>query len=167
MASASDELGVLDDGVEMGERSQALADPEGDGGYQEQGHCESETLHGDPLLDHDLRTTKIMVISTSFKVEIGRILGMSGPAEGPCYPRGMIRPEQVRSARGLLGWTQEELARESGVSVNSLRGFENGRTDMRSKTLARIERALRRGGVLFLDDGEGSPGGGPGVRLKR
>ena len=92
---------------------------------------------------------------------------MAGTKDTSCYLRGMIRPGQVRSARGLLGWTQARLAQEAGVAVNSIRGFESGKTDMRSKTLARLERALQQGGVVFIEDGAPNPGGGPGVRLKR
>ncbi|MGA7533951.1 MAG: helix-turn-helix transcriptional regulator, partial [Pseudolabrys sp.] len=41
----------------------------------------------------------------------------------------------MRAARGLLGWTQVELAEASGVSEISIKNIERGVTDPRSSTL--------------------------------
>ena len=40
----------------------------------------------------------------------------------------MITPAQCRAARGLLKWTQEELAVRSGVGAPAIINFEGGKT---------------------------------------
>lgn len=73
----------------------------------------------------------------------------------------MITPEQCRGARGLLGWTQKQLAEDAKVGIVTIRQFEARLSVPRRATLEVIERALRDGGVEFIDEN----GGGPGVRL--
>lgn len=58
----------------------------------------------------------------------------------------MITPEASRAARGLLGWTLENLATQSGVSFGTLTRFENGRP-MRESTAAKILEAFAAHGV--------------------
>jgi transcriptional regulator with XRE-family HTH domain len=75
-----------------------------------------------------------------------------------------LTPQQCRAARGLLDWTQEELAERSGVSRSTVRGFENGQHELHRGSAAVIRGALEAAGVILLDaDGEA----GPGVRLRR
>jgi transcriptional regulator with XRE-family HTH domain len=74
-----------------------------------------------------------------------------------------LTPQQCRAARGLLGWTQEELAARAGVSRGTVRGFENGRHELLRGSATVIRGALEAAGVILLDaDGEA----GPGVRLR-
>jgi transcriptional regulator with XRE-family HTH domain len=75
----------------------------------------------------------------------------------------MITREQIRAARGLLGWSQTELATAAGLTVNQIKNIERGALDPRASMLATIEEAFRRNGVIFLDRN----GGGPGVRFQR
>jgi ribosome-binding protein aMBF1 (putative translation factor) len=76
----------------------------------------------------------------------------------------MITPEQVRAARAWLGWMRAQLAAEAGVSAESVRDFEIGRTDPRQSTLGKIEQAFREAGVeLFEEDDQ--RGRGRGVRF--
>jgi len=79
----------------------------------------------------------------------------------------VISPAQVRAARALLQMKQVDLAAASGLSLQAIKNFERGTTDARGTTFQRIERALREAGVVFVDDGEVSASGGPGVRLAR
>jgi transcriptional regulator with XRE-family HTH domain len=73
-----------------------------------------------------------------------------------------LSPEQCRAARGLLDWTQEELAARAGVSRSTVRGFENGQHELHRGSAAVIRGALEAAGVALIDaDGEA----GPGVRL--
>ena len=75
----------------------------------------------------------------------------------------MFAPEQSRAARGLLGWTQEELARHARVGVVTVHQFEAGLSQPRRATLDVVRRAFKSAGVEFIDEN----GGGPGVRLRK
>jgi transcriptional regulator with XRE-family HTH domain len=72
-----------------------------------------------------------------------------------------MNPEQSRAARGLLDWSQAELAARSNLSESTIRDFEKGRRVPAINNLAAIRRALELAGVEFID------GGQPGVRLTR
>jgi DNA-binding XRE family transcriptional regulator len=74
-----------------------------------------------------------------------------------------LSPEQCRAARGLLDWTQEELAEKAKVSRSTIRDFENGRHCLHSSTAESIVEALERGGAMLIPSGEA----GPGVRLQK
>jgi transcriptional regulator with XRE-family HTH domain len=75
----------------------------------------------------------------------------------------MITPAQCRAARGLLNWTQQELADRAEVGVVTVHQFEGGISQPRRATLDVIRRAFEKAGVVFIDEN----GGGPGVRLKQ
>ncbi len=76
-------------------------------------------------------------------------------------PVPMITPEQCRAARGLLAWTQYDLADRAGVGIVTVHQFEAGLSQPRRATGEVIKRAFEQAGVAFIDDN----GGGPGVRL--
>ncbi len=77
----------------------------------------------------------------------------------------MILSNQCRAARGLLGWTQEQLAKNAGVGLSTVRDFELGSRKPISRNRDAILNAFEKAGVIFLADGDIAPGG-PGVRLK-
>ena len=81
-----------------------------------------------------------------------------GPAARP------ITAAQIRGGRGLLGWSQEALAREAHLSVAELASCESGQGAPRYDHMERIARSLGLGGVVLLAEGEVSTGG-PGVRM--
>ena len=68
----------------------------------------------------------------------------------------------MRAARGLIGWSQERLATEAAVGIQTVIGFESGGRRRRKRTLAAIRAALESAGVEFI----ARNGGGPGVRLR-
>jgi transcriptional regulator with XRE-family HTH domain len=72
-----------------------------------------------------------------------------------------MNPDQSRAARGLLDWSQAELAARSNLSESTIRDFEKGRRVPSINNLAAVRRALEVAGVEFID------GDQPGVRLKR
>ena len=72
-----------------------------------------------------------------------------------------MTPDQSRAARGLLDWSQAELAARSNLSESTVRDYEKGRRVPSINNLAAIRRALEAAGVEFID------GDQPGVRLKR
>ena len=62
---------------------------------------------------------------------------------------------QLRGARAILGWSQEELARASGVSLPTIKRLEpgDGALQVRLDTLSRIEKALSEAGIEFVPGG--------------
>lgn len=73
----------------------------------------------------------------------------------------MITARQIRAARALLGWSQQELADKAIVSLNALTRLERGNVDPRVSTLQAIQTALEKAGIEFLTDN----GKGEGLRL--
>lgn len=58
---------------------------------------------------------------------------------------------QIKAARALLGWLQEDLAHASGLSVATIRKLELGYISPRSVTMAKIREAFEGNGLEFLD----------------
>ncbi len=77
----------------------------------------------------------------------------------------MVSVRQVKAARSLLAWSQEELAAKSGVSYPTLARLESSDGDLggRSATAGKIVAALESAGVEFIAEN----GGGAGVRLRK
>jgi transcriptional regulator with XRE-family HTH domain len=64
----------------------------------------------------------------------------------------MLTPEVCRAARGLLGWTLENLAEAAGVGLMTISAFERGRPAYGS-TKAKLVEAFEREGVeLILEE---------------
>jgi transcriptional regulator with XRE-family HTH domain len=80
-----------------------------------------------------------------------------------CYVARMITSAQSRGARGLLKWSQQDLADAAKIGIVTVRQFENEQAEPRSATLQVIQRALESAGVIFIAEN----GGGPGVRLSK
>jgi transcriptional regulator with XRE-family HTH domain len=72
-----------------------------------------------------------------------------------------ITVSQLRAARGLLGWSQEKLAEESGVGRATIADFEAGKRAPYDRTLEQLRAALEAAGVEFTN------GGQPGVRTRK
>ncbi len=64
----------------------------------------------------------------------------------------MITIEQCRAARGLLGWTQQDLADASGLSKTAINNFEKGHSDIKAESLRAIRMAFESADVEFLGD---------------
>jgi transcriptional regulator with XRE-family HTH domain len=72
--------------------------------------------------------------------------------------------EQLRAARGLLGWSQSELASRAGLSLPTVKRVEaEVGPRVSDEARAKLRRALELGGVEFIAEN----GGGPGVRLRK
>ncbi|MFC5359068.1 helix-turn-helix domain-containing protein [Azospirillum himalayense] len=81
----------------------------------------------------------------------------------------MLTASQVRAARGLIDWSQKRLQEETGLSATTIKRMENDVIGPGKSTADNVEKVmsvLRAAGVEFLDDGEPSKAGGPGVRLR-
>jgi DNA-binding XRE family transcriptional regulator len=76
----------------------------------------------------------------------------------------MISTRQVKAARALLAWSQQDLAQEARLpettvaTIEATDGFVNGPNGAGE----RLVLALRKAGVVFLEDN----GEGLGVRLQ-
>jgi DNA-binding XRE family transcriptional regulator len=82
-------------------------------------------------------------------------------------PAAMLTAAQIRAARAMLAWTQADLGKASGVAEVTVKKIEAGTTDdPRSKTLAAIQRAFEKAGVVFLEPGDVRDGG-EGLRLRK
>ena len=75
----------------------------------------------------------------------------------------MITPSQCRAARGLLDWTQQDLADAARIGVATVRLFEGNVGESRQATLAMLRQAFELADIEFIDEN----GGGPGVRLRK
>lgn len=70
---------------------------------------------------------------------------------------------QCRAARALLGISQDDLARETGVSKRTIASFEGGEHSLAPRTLAALVYKLEDLGIEFINEN----GGGAGLRLKK
>ena len=64
----------------------------------------------------------------------------------------MITFQQVKAARALLNWSQNNLAKASGISMPAIARLELGTNSPRVDTLKAIETALRKNGIEFSED---------------
>ena len=62
-----------------------------------------------------------------------------------------ITARQIRAARALLDWSQDDLAASSGLSVATVRKLELGHISPRGKTTNSILRAFEDSGLEFLE----------------
>jgi transcriptional regulator with XRE-family HTH domain len=78
-------------------------------------------------------------------------------------PKVSIR--QIKAARALLDWSQEQLAAAAQISLPTIKRLEanDGPLGGRGQTSEKIRRALQTAGIEFIDEN----GGGPGVRLAK
>jgi transcriptional regulator with XRE-family HTH domain len=78
----------------------------------------------------------------------------------------MISVEQIRAARGLLGWSQTQLAEAAERSLPTIKRLE--RDDGEGPAVSddvrdAVQKALEKAGVEFIAEN----GGGAGVRMKK
>ena len=72
-----------------------------------------------------------------------------------------VNAAQIRAARGLLNWSQRQLAEAASVGLSTIADFERGKRTPIGNNLAAIRRVLEEAGVAFTNGGE------PGVKLTR
>jgi transcriptional regulator with XRE-family HTH domain len=72
---------------------------------------------------------------------------------------------QIRAARALIRWSAEDLAKETTLSVTTIRRAElkDSETSLTNANDRAVRQALESAGVEFIDEN----GGGPGVRLRK
>lgn len=74
-----------------------------------------------------------------------------------------IQPSTCRAARGLIDWSQRQLADAAQVGLSTVKAFESGQKAPIANNLAAMQRALEEAGVEFMPEN----GGGSGVRFRR
>ena len=80
----------------------------------------------------------------------------------------MITAAQLRAARALLGIDQRRLAELSGLSVPTIQRMEASEGVIRGNvdSLMKLVTALDTAGLMLINEGVASTGGGRGVRLR-
>lgn len=61
--------------------------------------------------------------------------------------------EQLRGARGVLNWNQQDLADKSGVSKSAIVNIEKEKAEPEASTLRKLKNAIEREGVFTSDKG--------------
>jgi len=86
----------------------------------------------------------------------------SAPARRLCAC--MITARQIRAARALLGWSQQNLADKAVVSLNAVTRLERGEVDPRFSTVMAVQKAITKAGIEFISEDDRK---GEGVRLAK
>ena len=78
----------------------------------------------------------------------------------------MLKSAQIRAARALLDWRQQDLSTASGVGTATIQRIEKSPRSMTGyvSTLVRIQEAFEQAGIQFIDDDEA---GGFGLRMAK
>ncbi len=77
----------------------------------------------------------------------------TGTGKGQPAGEATLTPMQIRAGRAMLQWTLEDLSRQSGVSVSSIRRIEaEGERTTRPASLVSIRQAFEREGLIFSED---------------
>jgi len=78
----------------------------------------------------------------------------------------MLRSTQIRAARALLGWRQEDLSKASGVGTATIYRIEKSDETITgyASTLVRIQAAFERAGIEFIEKDDI---GGYGLRFSK
>jgi transcriptional regulator with XRE-family HTH domain len=71
-------------------------------------------------------------------------------------------PIQCKMARVALGWGTRDLARNAGVSPDTIARFERGE-QLRASTAEGVQAAFEKAGIEFIPEN----GGGVGVRFAK
>ncbi len=64
----------------------------------------------------------------------------------------MITPGQIRAARGLINWSQSDLAERTGMSILSIGNIELGKQKPSAKTQDKIINIFSMVGIEFTDN---------------
>jgi transcriptional regulator with XRE-family HTH domain len=72
---------------------------------------------------------------------------------------------QIRAARALLNWSQNDLVKRSGLSLTTVRRMEDagiGPGKSSADNVGKVQGVLEGAGIIFI----ASNGNGPGVRMR-
>ncbi len=66
----------------------------------------------------------------------------------------LLTADLIRAARGLIGWSQIELACRSRVSQKSLSDFERNKRPLTAYTSGKLRQVLEANGVQFIAEND-------------
>lgn len=69
-----------------------------------------------------------------------------------------ITPEQCRAARGLISWSQADLARAAGLARITVARFERNPLDTQEDAIEALQTALETAGIEFVERDDGALG---------
>ena len=72
------------------------------------------------------------------------------------YEEKFLTPATCRAARALLGWSQDELARRSGVGRVTIADYERGKSALMRGNVALIVATFDAAGVEVIQQGQGA-----------
>jgi DNA-binding XRE family transcriptional regulator len=135
-------------------------------------HCQAFAGHGIGVVSHYRLLVRAVVVRPSVG---GSKLPIWPQIALPYYPntvtinlqwKNRIRVRillavQCKMARAAIGWGVRDLAKEAGVSPDTIARLERGE-ELKASTIEAIRSALEAAGVEFIPEN----GGGAGVRLK-
>lgn len=72
----------------------------------------------------------------------------------------MLQASQIRAARALLGWRQDQLAKAAKIGLATIARIEQGEGTVQGHvaTIVKIQSALEAKGIIFVDDRAGAFG---------
>lgn len=78
----------------------------------------------------------------------------------------LIDAKQIRAARALLEWSQDDLVKQTGLSLTTIRRMEDsgiGPSRSSAANVLAVQKTLQAAGVEFIAEN----GGGAGVRMAK
>ena len=70
----------------------------------------------------------------------------------------MITGSQIRAARALLGWSQQDLADKALLSETAVLKLETQSADTRTSTILKVRKSLEKAGIDFITRSDGAVG---------
>ena len=67
------------------------------------------------------------------------------------YDHHMFTPDQLRAARALLNWSQDDLASAAEVAVMMIKNYERRLSDPRLSSMTKLKQTLEKAGIEFID----------------
>ena len=61
-----------------------------------------------------------------------------------------ISPSQLRAARGMIDWSRGELAKEAGLSAETIKNIEHGVYSPKEETIKTLMEVFARRGIRFV-----------------
>jgi transcriptional regulator with XRE-family HTH domain len=92
-------------------------------------------------------------------------MGMYTSREPMADRKQVLRPEQCRAARALLGWTQAQLAERTGLARKTIADFECNLRSFHFRTLRDITSAFQDAGIEFTWEDDPNEGEALGIRM--